>query len=302
MSETIEVEVPCPRCNKYSMVSIYTSVNVSVNPSLKKKVFSGDINKRICPNCAYKFEIVNKLLYHDMDNQFAIWYDPDGIGFANNKINFDNYIFDAPVAQSWSHFLAQIILFENKILLIKKEKRLLQIRQRTNSVNFSEGLIYLRDDLQMKQKLCKNCGKSDFLFGLSECCTYCGNNILEFSFDILEFGFEILRLFCSQFNESSKDIQEELFNLIDIVIIDYRFFNKFEPNKLKEIRKILQRMRMIGNRNIFFKIENEDINVIINKDTAESLDIKMGNDKDAVIFIFGSINYILNFPLQKNDL
>jgi len=301
MSKIIEVDVPCPQCKKYSRVSIYTSVNVTTNPALKEKVFSGEINKRVCQNCGYKFEINCILLYHDMDNQFAICYDPEGVGLTNDKVSLDNYIFDAPVVKLWSHFLAQIILYENRISLIKKEKRLLQMKQRTNIANFSEGLNYLQEDLQMKEKICTNCGKPDILCGLSQCCTYCGKNFTGYSFDILEFGFEILRLFCFSFNELSKDLEKELFSLIDKIISDYHFFKKFELDLLKEVRMTLKTMCMIGNRTIFFTIKLDDINITINKDRLESLETQMGNDKNAVLFIFGTFNYILNFPLQKNN-
>lgn len=71
-----DAEIECPICKKKHIVTLYNSVNVQVNPELKKKVFEGEINIFPCT----KGYLFGQFLYVD-DNRW-IWIYPD---FLINK-------------------------------------------------------------------------------------------------------------------------------------------------------------------------------------------------------------------------
>lgn len=69
-------EIECPECHLKQEVEIWESVNVSLDPNLKRKLFEGHINFLKCQKCAHEFPIDVPLLYHDMEKQFLVQYIP----------------------------------------------------------------------------------------------------------------------------------------------------------------------------------------------------------------------------------
>ncbi len=53
---------------------LYDSINVSLDPSLKDKLFKGEINSFMCEKCHEKAFMPMPLLYHDMDKPFMVQY------------------------------------------------------------------------------------------------------------------------------------------------------------------------------------------------------------------------------------
>ena len=72
MSMKCPMDLTCPYCNKTSNVEIYHTVNVTVDPELKEKIFSGELFLFTCPLCGKKTNLEMSLLYHDMDHHILI--------------------------------------------------------------------------------------------------------------------------------------------------------------------------------------------------------------------------------------
>ena len=77
----------CPTCGNKGDLKMYDSVNVSLDPTLREKVLSGDIFEWSCPQCEKTFSIRHDLLYHDMDKDFQIYYSPNNCSGINKMIN-----------------------------------------------------------------------------------------------------------------------------------------------------------------------------------------------------------------------
>ena len=56
---------------------MYESVNVTLDKSLRDRVFSDDLFKWTCPECGETFTIIYPFLYHDMDHGFMIHFSPN---------------------------------------------------------------------------------------------------------------------------------------------------------------------------------------------------------------------------------
>lgn len=69
--------ITCPDCGKTNDFSVWRSVNVTVDPSLKGKIQSGEIFHFVCPDCGSEVEVIYPLLYHDMNGKIMIYYAPD---------------------------------------------------------------------------------------------------------------------------------------------------------------------------------------------------------------------------------
>lgn len=72
MSMKLPEELTCPYCNEPSTVELYQGVNVTVDPELKEKVFSGELFLFTCPHCGKKANLAMPLVYHDMERQVLI--------------------------------------------------------------------------------------------------------------------------------------------------------------------------------------------------------------------------------------
>lgn len=68
--------IQCPHCENKQDVTIWHSVNVSLNPDLKKKLFDWEINTLSCNKCDKKVFLDTPLLYHDMTQKFCVQYYP----------------------------------------------------------------------------------------------------------------------------------------------------------------------------------------------------------------------------------
>lgn len=72
------IKVKCPKCKIEGEVTLYESVNVTVNPELLIKVKNRKINSFHCEKCSNKIEIMVPFLYHDMDKNLMAWVYPEG--------------------------------------------------------------------------------------------------------------------------------------------------------------------------------------------------------------------------------
>jgi hypothetical protein len=66
----------CPQCGNKQETKVWHSVNVKLDPELKKKLFDAQINLFSCEKCGKKTFINTPVLYHDMTQQFCVQYYP----------------------------------------------------------------------------------------------------------------------------------------------------------------------------------------------------------------------------------
>ena len=88
-------QIKCEECGKVFDVTIYESINVTLNPELKEKVIHGDIYCFECPYCHHQHYIQYPFLYHDMEHKFMINQGSFGLlmnyyeEMKGSKINID---------------------------------------------------------------------------------------------------------------------------------------------------------------------------------------------------------------------
>ncbi len=68
-------QLTCPKCGSKGDMQIWDSVNVQLNPELKEKVMDESLFIWTCPDCGHKAYITFGTLYHDVANQYMLFFD-----------------------------------------------------------------------------------------------------------------------------------------------------------------------------------------------------------------------------------
>ena len=76
MSISRDKEIPRPSCGKNQKVTVWSTINITADPSLREYLFNGEINLFQCVNCEFKGFLPVPLLYHDMKRKFCVQYFP----------------------------------------------------------------------------------------------------------------------------------------------------------------------------------------------------------------------------------
>ena len=85
MSLEREETLKCPKCKTENKFHIYDSINVTLDPELKKKVLDGSLFKMKCAECGTETVINYDTLYHDMSGTSA----PDSVLSAAGRLGSD---------------------------------------------------------------------------------------------------------------------------------------------------------------------------------------------------------------------
>ncbi len=66
----------CPKCRQEQSIMVWSSINTSLDPNGRSRLFEGEINHFKCIKCSYESLIPIPLLYHDPDRKIAVHYFP----------------------------------------------------------------------------------------------------------------------------------------------------------------------------------------------------------------------------------
>jgi hypothetical protein len=69
-------KITCPKCHYLQDTPVWHSVNVSLDPTLRERLFNGEINLFTCTKCGKRATIDVPLLYHDMTRKYCVQYYP----------------------------------------------------------------------------------------------------------------------------------------------------------------------------------------------------------------------------------
>jgi hypothetical protein len=78
MSLAREDSVTCPACGAPGRMTLHSSVNVTLDPSLKERLLAGALSVFSCVSCGKKARLVHPLLYHDMERGLLVELSPLG--------------------------------------------------------------------------------------------------------------------------------------------------------------------------------------------------------------------------------
>jgi len=86
MTKIEPADISCPGCHTKQTVMLYDSLNVTLDPEVKKDVIDGKINVFKCYNCNAEIIVQKAFLYHDMSQHFCAYFIPNDAVFNDNFI------------------------------------------------------------------------------------------------------------------------------------------------------------------------------------------------------------------------
>lgn len=302
MSEQRPLKLPCAKCHKEHTVNVFTSINTK-DTSLKKSFLNDEINKINC-DCGFQTRIEVPILYHDIDNQFAVWYNPLPPELDNKKrvLSKENdYIFSAPTIKEWHEFVGHIMLFENQVSKTQVTKRRLDMKRNYSYENLGSGILSICNEY-LPSSVCKYCKKNDASFGLSDVCLNCNKTIKNHSGLKLVTALQIFKLFCEIGNTlPSKDYNSILFEKIDKLSNDFHFLKVIDINTLQQIRSDLFYMGNIGSAHpgYFYKFKNGKFSLLMKGDEElQEIEKIWGMNEDGIIILNASLSVILSYSVK----
>ena len=72
MTQMSPHDLQCPQCGNMQETMVWSSLNITIDPDLKDRLYAGDINVLECEDCGNRARIKVPLLYHDMTKQFCV--------------------------------------------------------------------------------------------------------------------------------------------------------------------------------------------------------------------------------------
>ena len=150
----INKAVVCPMCGELSKAVVYTSVNATINSSLRDKVLDGELFAWKCPSCGYSARLTYPILYNDMKNRFMVYLIPKIERFQlwdkeleEKYANLRNI--SKRVVSDFNSFKEKIFIFESKLDDMAVELTKVAISQtvskKLGGVEIHEGYLSMYD-------------------------------------------------------------------------------------------------------------------------------------------------------------
>lgn len=76
MSECRQEQITCPHCQCNSPMTVWESINVTLDPEIKDQLLNGELFRWKCEICGSEAIVPFGTLYHDMTNKFMLFFSP----------------------------------------------------------------------------------------------------------------------------------------------------------------------------------------------------------------------------------
>ena len=139
MSRSRRIALFCPGCGMQLQAELWESVNVTVDPDLRVRLFRRELNVVHCVTCDSSVALPVPLLYHDSARRFAVQHVPiETLADPRQQLHFtpDGTVECPPsIAQQYATFaylLAPHVVFSNDEMI--------------RYIEFREALAVCHDD------------------------------------------------------------------------------------------------------------------------------------------------------------
>ncbi len=146
--------VVCPMCSELGRAEIFTSINVTLNPELRKAVLDGSVFEWVCDNCGHQARLNYPILYNDMNNSFMVYLIPKIERFQlcdrDLEKKFSNLRnINKRIVPDFNAFKEKIFIFESRLDDMAVELTKAAIRQtvshKLGGVKIAEGYLSMYD-------------------------------------------------------------------------------------------------------------------------------------------------------------
>lgn len=86
MSDISQINDTCPTCSQPQEITLYRSVNVTLNPELKDRLLRQELTMHVCTACQTTVPLDIELLYHDMTKKQMIQIEFDDVPQRRDRV------------------------------------------------------------------------------------------------------------------------------------------------------------------------------------------------------------------------
>ncbi|MGD9032401.1 MAG: CpXC domain-containing protein [Desulfobacteraceae bacterium] len=140
MTSTCKMEVTCPSCGHDQVVTIWQSIDASLDPELRKRLFDAEINVGVCELCEEKRFMPMPILYRDMERQFCVMYYPYDLDYWGPEEMSDFFTVQGKFAERVPFYNPHIVLSFGEMLRYILLRELLHEKRNTGAVE-GKGLL-----------------------------------------------------------------------------------------------------------------------------------------------------------------
>ena len=115
MSLCHKQSIKCPKCREENEFTIWRSINTMLDPECKEKVRTRDLFQFVCPDCGNKAEVDYGFLYHQMEDEYMIYYVGDE-DTKQAKESFDSTRNNEPLSVFADHYIYRIVTSKQQLL------------------------------------------------------------------------------------------------------------------------------------------------------------------------------------------
>ncbi len=80
-----KTQIACPRCRQPILAEVEQLLDVTADPSAKKRLLSGQVNMAQCPYCGFSGRLATPIVYHDADKELLLTYFPPELNLSVNE-------------------------------------------------------------------------------------------------------------------------------------------------------------------------------------------------------------------------
>ena len=121
MSQLKQYTITCPNCGTALEASLYESLNIDQDESLRELLIKNEVNRITCDNCEFSFVIDKPLLYNDPLNDIMIYWLPlEGDSIENGQQRFRDFIHSLTQTLPSDIYAPQVHLVFDRIELLER--------------------------------------------------------------------------------------------------------------------------------------------------------------------------------------
>ena len=113
----VNKNIQCNNCGQSLQIRIINSVNVTLEPELRKMILKESLFSYYCDHCKGKVKILYPFLYHDMENSFMIYFLPGNI---TKKADFKFLQFPPEIKKIPKRIVNDLPTLKEEILILEK--------------------------------------------------------------------------------------------------------------------------------------------------------------------------------------
>ncbi|MDO5845906.1 MAG: CpXC domain-containing protein [Methanocorpusculum sp.] len=143
--------ITCPKCGAKQHFTLFPSINAS-NTELREKFLDGTLTTLVCSECGFSGVVEYPMLYHDLDEKFSLFFQPDS---ADRTASLPNVLpahllgdMRLRLVHTQDDFREKIFIFRDKlddrIVEVVKDSILREMEAKKEKV-LPEALYYAED-------------------------------------------------------------------------------------------------------------------------------------------------------------